>query len=301
MERWLEYHIPDYMEGHKISEFLHQMRFSNQNLAVLKRMPESILINGSCEYMNYRLKKEDFLQVHIREEKISQKIPPKSLPFSIVYEDEDIVVVNKPAGMPIHPSMNHYENTLGNAAAYYYGQQNKAFVYRCINRLDKDTTGLTILAKHLVSGSILYDSMVKREIIREYFAIAEGADLPEAGTIDLPLGRKPDSAVERMVDMASGERAVTHYKVLGRKEGLAFLSLNLDTGRTHQIRVHMSAIGHPLIGDFLYNPENSLMKRQALHAGRLCFNHPISGKQIDLSAPIPEDMLMVFPEFRGYL
>lgn len=301
MERWLAYHIPENMTGHKISEFLHQKKFSNQNLAVLKRMDESILVNGKWEYMNYRLQENDFLQVHIREEKISQKIPPVCLPFDIVYEDEDIAVVNKPSGMPIHPSMKNYENTLGNAAAYYYGQQNKPFVYRCVNRLDKDTTGLTILAKHLVSGSILYDSMVKREIEREYFAIAEGDDLPETGTIDLPLGRKPDSAVERMVDMEAGERAVTHYKVLSRRDGLVFLSLKLDTGRTHQIRVHMSAAGHPLIGDFLYNPENMLMKRQALHAGRLRFIHPITGLLMSFSAPVPEDMLVFFPEFRDYL
>lgn len=302
MNRDLRYEIPEALYGHKISELLHQKGFSNQNLTDLKKMDHSVMVNGRWEYLSYRLQPGDVLEIHIKEEEVSQKIPPVNLPFPIVYEDEDITVVNKPAGMPIHPSMKNYENTLGNAAAYYYASQGKPFVYRCVNRLDKDTTGLTILAKNMLSCSVLYDAMSTREIHREYVAIVEGCDLPDEGTVDLPLGRKPDSAIERMVDFERGERAVTHYKVLerrkpelGMEKGLSLLSLKLETGRTHQIRVHMKAIGHPLIGDFLYNSESNLMSRQALHSYRLDFIHPVSRKPLTFIAPIPEDMRVYFP------
>ncbi|MCR5716868.1 MAG: RluA family pseudouridine synthase [Lachnospiraceae bacterium] len=286
------------MVGHKISEFLHQKGYSNQNLAVIKRMDRSILIGEESlplkerrwEYMNYRFCPGDVLTVHINEEECSQKIVPVEIPLNIVYEDEDLLVVNKPSGMPIHPSMKHYENTLGNAAAFYFAGQKKPFIYRCVNRLDRDTTGLTILAKHLVSASILYDEMVARRVKRTYTAIVEGEDLPDSGTIDLPLGRKPDSAVERMVDPVHGERAVTHYRVLARGAGLSMVECLLDTGRTHQIRVHMAYIGHPLIGDFLYNEENHQMARQALHAGALSFRQPMTGEMLNFSVPLPKDM-----------
>lgn len=302
MERIITYQVPTEMVGHKITELLHSKGYSNQNLAVLKRMDRSILVaDHPCplseqrwEYMNYRLREGDLLTVHIQEEKVSQKIPPVSIPLDIVYEDEDILVVNKPSGMPIHPSMNHYENTLGNAVAYYYAQQGKAFVYRCVNRLDRDTTGLTILAKHLVSGSILYDEMVARRICREYTAIVEGEDLPDEGCVDQPLGRKPGSAVERMVDPLHGERAVTHYRVIGRGGGLSMIRCRLETGRTHQIRVHMAYIGHPLIGDFLYNEANHQMGRQALHAGRLSFIQPMTGRELSFEVPLPPDMEAVY-------
>ena len=298
MERTIRYEIPPEMVGHKISEFLHRKGFSNQNLTELKKMNRSILINGEWEYMTYRLQAGDVLEVCIQETDVSQKIPPVELPFPVVYEDEDIVVVDKPAHMPIHPSMKNYENTLGNAAAYYYKEQGKAFVYRCINRLDKDTTGLTILAKHMVSRSILYDAMTAREIHREYLAIVEGEDIADEGIVDLPLGRKEDSAIERMVDFEHGDRAVTHYRVLERKNGLTLLSLQLETRRTHQIRVHMKAIGHPLIGDFLYNPQNKQMQRQALHSYKLSFTHPITGEGLHFRTSLPEDMKKWFPTWK---
>lgn len=297
MNRDLVYEIPEDMIGHKISEFLRKKGFSNQNLTDIKKMDNSILINGRWEYLNYRLREGDVLEVHIRETQVSENIPPVNLDFPIVYEDEDIVVVNKPAGMPIHPSMKNYKNTLGNAAAYYFSAKGQPFVYRCINRLDKDTTGLTILAKNMLSCSVLYDEMFSREIHREYLAIVEGADIGDEGIVDLPLGRKPDSAIERMVDMKNGERAITHYKVVKRlkncdgiSKGLALLSLELETGRTHQIRVHMKQIGHPLVGDFLYNPESILMTRQALHSYRLTLRHPITGEMLCFEAELPEDM-----------
>lgn len=242
--------------------------------------------------MNRKAYAGDTLCVCIREDHSSQKIPPVELPFDIVYEDDDLVVVNKPANMPIHPSLNNYENTLGNAAAYYFAKKGEPLIYRCINRLDRDTSGLTIIARHALSSSILYEDMALRRIHREYTAIVSDSQnrLPDHGTIDLPIGRNLNSTIERMIDHIHGERAVTHYQVVDRCGDLAVAKFHLDTGRTHQIRVHMKALGFPLIGDFLYNPKDSLMKRQALHAGKLSFAHPITGVELCFEVPMPDDM-----------
>ena len=304
-ERIIHYRIPNSYEGHKISEFLRNQGISAKSIIRLKSDVENVLLNDEPGFINRILKKDDRLTLCVKELESSKKIPPVDLPLSIIYEDEDILIVNKPANMPIHPSMNNYENTLGNAVAYYYMKKGEPFLYRCINRLDRDTTGLTILAKHYLSCGILYDEMESREIKRTYYAIVENRtvfDAPYAhrllqtGTIDLPLGRKPDSAIERMVDIKSGDKAITHYRVLATNDGLSLLELQLDTGRTHQIRVHMQAIGHPLIGDFLYNPKDSHMKRQALHAGKLSFRHPITKETLSFTAPVPQDMQVFFPD-----
>lgn len=304
-ERIIHYRIPNSYEGHKISEFLRNQGISAKSIIRLKSDVENVLLNDEPGFINRILKKDDRLTLCVKELESSKKIPPVDLPLSIIYEDEDILIVNKPANMPIHPSMNNYENTLGNAVAYYYMKKGEPFLYRCINRLDRDTTGLTILAKHYLSCGILYDEMESREIKRTYYAIVENRtvfDAPYAhrllqtGTIDLPLGRKPDSAIERMVDIKSGDKAITHYRVLATNDGLSLLELQLDTGRTHQIRVHMQAIGHPLIGDFLYNPKDTHMKRQALHAGKLSFRHPITKEMLSFTAPVPQDMQVFFPD-----
>ncbi len=203
------------------------------------------------------------------------------------------MVLDKPADMPIHPSMKNYENSLANGLAWYFASQNIPFVFRCINRLDRDTTGLTIIAKHMVSGGILSVMAARREISREYLAIVSGTGMPPEGTVDAPLGRKPGSAIERMVDFEHGERAVTHYRVLQEKNGCSLISLHLETGRTHQIRVHMKYLGYPLIGDFLYYPDKTLISRQALHSCRLEFSHPITGQPMVFTSPLPEDMQQV--------
>ena len=304
-ERIIHYQIPNSYEGHKISEFLRNQGISTKSIIRLKSDVENVLLNDEPGFINRILKKDDRLTLCVKELESSKKIPPVDLPLSIIYEDEDILIVNKPANMPIHPSMNNYENTLGNAVAYYYMKKREPFLYRCINRLDRDTTGLTILAKHYLSCGILYDEMESREIKRTYYAIVENRtvfDAPYAhrllqtGTIDLPLGRRPDSAIERMVDIKNGDKAITHYRVLATNDGLSLLELQLDTGRTHQIRVHMQAIGHPLIGDFLYNSKDTHMKRQALHAGKLSFRHPITKEMLSFTAPVPQDMQVFFPD-----
>ena len=204
-----------------------------------------------------------------------------------------MVVINKPAGMPIHPSMNNYTNSLANGLAWYYQQQGKSFIFRCCNRLDRDTSGLTVVAKHLVSASILSAMTKRKEVCREYLAITRGNIHPPSGTINAPLGRREGTIIERMVDWEKGEPAITHYRVLDSRNGHSLVSLRLETGRTHQIRIHMKYLGCPLIGDYLYNPDMEHIRRQALHSHRLSFPHPITGEKMAFEAQMPEDMRRV--------
>ncbi len=290
MERIITYTIDNASTGLRIEQYLRRRGYSYQNLARLKKMRESILLNGAWTYMRTAVKDDDILTVHIQEPESSPNIPPLKLPLDIVYEDEDIVVVNKPAGMPVHPSLNNYENSLANGLMYYYQEQGKPFIFRCTNRLDRDTSGLTVVAKHMVSSSILSSMGMRHEITREYLAIVRGALNPSEGTIDAPIGRTGSSLIERKIDFENGERAVTHYRVVEEQNGHSLISLILETGRTHQIRVHMKYIGHPLVGDYLYNPDMEYIDRQALHSHRLSFTHPVTGEKMEFTAPLPADM-----------
>ena len=296
MNRNIDYIIDEDSAGLRVEQFLRQKRYSGQNLSEIKRMPKSILVNGVHYYMRQELSKGDHLQVRICETQNSEKIPPTKLALDIIYEDEDLLVLNKPAGMPIHPSLNNYTNSMANALAYYFQSQGKPFIFRCCNRLDRDTSGLTIVSKHLVSGSILSDMTKYREVHREYLAIARGSVTPSEGTIQAPLGRKEGTIIERTVDWEHGEDAVTHYKVVKEANGHSLVSLRLETGRTHQIRIHMKYLGYPLIGDYLYNPDMEYMTRQALHSHHMEFTHPITGEHMSFTAPLPEDMARVMQE-----
>lgn len=297
MNRTLTYTITKTDADLPISSYLKQLGYSSRSLVELKKMPESVLVNGEWVHMNRPLSAGDTLTIQIQENISSEKIPPVELPLDIIYEDEDLMVINKPAGMPIHPSMNNYENSLGNALAWYFAKQNKPFIFRCINRLDRDTSGLTVIAKHIVSAGMLSAMVAAKgdpsSFTREYLALVRGNVTPPSGTISAPIARKDDSIIERTVDFQRGENAVTHYQVVTEKNGHSLISLQLETGRTHQIRVHMKYIGYPLIGDYLYNPDMEVMCRQALHSNRLSFLHPITRQRMEFTAPLPEDMATV--------
>lgn len=299
MQRIITYTILSGDSETSVLSFLRKNGFSKHILTTMKRAEHAILLNGHPAFGRTVLKEGDVLRILVPEENgaadngSAASIIPVQLPLDILYEDEDILVLNKPADMPVHPSAGNYENTLANGVAWYYKQQGGNFVYRCINRLDRDTTGLLIVAKHLLSASILSDMVGKREIHREYLAIVKGIP-PENGTISAPIGRKKGSAILREVNFETGEPAVTHFARLEIRNGLSLVSLKLETGRTHQIRVHMGYIGCPLIGDYLYYPECSRISRQALHSHRLSFLHPITGKALSFTAPLPEDMDKAF-------
>lgn len=286
MKRTFTYQITPADAGHSIERFLKEQGFSGQNIIDLKKMPESILVNGIWEHVTYSLQPLDILEICIEEKEASQKVVPVDIPLDIIYEDDDLLVVNKPADMPVHPSMGNYENTLANAVAWHYASKEIPFVFRCINRLDRNTTGLTIIAKHMVSANILSQMVAERDIHREYLAIVQDKYLPDMGIIYAPIGRKEGSAIERTVDFINGDRAITQYQVLGRENGYALAALKLETGRTHQIRVHMKYMKCPLVGDGLYNPKDvsylsslaegekdtRILKRQALHSAKLEFS-----------------------------
>ena len=249
------------------------------------------MLNGHWAYINEKLTIGDTLCLSLIETASDTSIEAIYVDFSIIYEDEDILIVDKPANMPIHPSMNHHEGTLANGLLYYFKEKNEDFTFRCINRLDRDTTGLTIIAKHMLSAGILSRQVAAREIHRTYQAICEGK-VPEEGSIDKPIARVADSTIERCVDEKKGERAITHFKRLTyiKEKDLSLVELKLETGRTHQIRVHMKYIGHPILGDFLYNPDYRYIERQALHSFSLEFVHPITKEKMHLHAPLHRDM-----------
>ena len=294
MNRTLNYTIENEYDGFTIEKYLKSHGFSKANIVALKKMDKNVVINGIWEHLNRKLQADEILTVNIQEDYSSERIPATPMPLDIVFEDEDIIVINKPAGLSIHPSLNHYEDSLANGLAYYYEAQGKPFIFRCANRLDRNTSGLTVIAKHMVSGNILSTMVKNRQFHREYYAIVRGRlDKPD-GTIDAPIGRVPGDTIARQVDFDNGERAVTHYKVIDEKNGHSLVSIHLETGRTHQIRVHFKYIGHPLIGDEIYNPDFEWMTRQALHSHAITFTHPISGEEMKFVAEVPEDMNRVF-------
>ncbi|MBC8571832.1 RluA family pseudouridine synthase [Jingyaoa shaoxingensis] len=286
MNRVLTYEITAEQAGTKIGDFLRRAGYSRHVIIHLKKTENGILLNGEWAYVGQFLKEGDHLEIRIIESESSEQIVPAELPLDIVYEDEDLLIINKPADMPIHPSINNYNNTLANALMWYYQQKGETFVYRCINRLDRDTTGLLIVAKNMLSGGSLSDMSKKREIQREYLAIAEG-EVPQEGVIDAPIARKEESVIERCVDFEKGDRAVTHYWRLDYRNGYSLVRLKLETGRTHQIRVHMKYIGYPLTGDYLYNPDYRILDHQALHSWKLAFRHPVTGAQMQFKADPP--------------
>ena len=298
MEKIINYKIDSMANGLTVEGFLRKNGYSKNIIIHLRKTEMGLTIGGNLIYTTHRLEEGEELVVKLLENETSKQIVPVCLPLDIVYEDEDILVVNKAANMPIHPSQGNYDNTLANAVAYHFAQKGEDFVYRAINRLDRDTTGLLIIAKHMLSAAIL-SSMVKERLIhREYLAIAQG-QICEKGTVTAPIARADGSTIERCVNFEAGEFARTHYwPVFYHKDhDCTLLRLHLETGRTHQIRVHMKYIGHPLLGDFLYNPDYRLIKRQALHSYRLEFPHPITKTQLLFHSPLPKDMKNVLNLF----
>lgn len=293
MDRILTYTITPQEDGMQVLELLRSKGFSRHILTSMKPDKEALLVNGMRAGGRSILKEGDHFRVRVMETGSMEGIVPAPLPLDILYEDEDILVLNKPADMPVHPSIGNYTNTLANAAAFYFQQKNELCPFRCINRLDRDTSGSLILAKNALSAAILSAQMRNREIRRTYLAVVCGVT-PPSGTVSAPIGRVSDSVIQRQVDPEHGESAVTHYERLAVRNDHSLLEIHLETGRTHQIRVHMGYIGHPLPADYLYHPVYDHFKRQPLHSFQLNFRHPLTGKNLCFTAPVPKDMAQAF-------
>lgn len=288
MDYHFSYPVSDCENGWNVEKLLKSRKYSRRLISQLKQYPSGLTIEGKQVYTNYILSSGQILDVHIKETSCSDIIPVP-MELSIVYEDSDLMVIDKPFHMPVHPSMDNYDNTLANGLACYFRQQNLPFVFRIINRLDRDTTGLLIVAKHSLSAGILSQMIAHRKISRTYLAVAKGKT-PANGIIEAPIARLDDSIIERCVDFEQGTYAKTCYETLSYAHDCSLVSLKLETGRTHQIRVHMKYIGHPLLGDFIYNPDFRQIKRQALHSSQLAFIHPITEAPLHFYSPLPADM-----------
>lgn len=289
MIRKLEFDIDESFRGKTVLTFLKAQGFSSRIIKDIKYNPHGILIRNKKVTVQKQLKRGDRLTVYIRE-KEETTVVPRELPLDIVYEDRDVIVCNKPPFMATHPSQDNFDSTLANALAYYFKQKNDNCIIRSVNRLDKNTSGIILVAKNALAAGILSDDLREKKIEREYIALVEGA-LNSDGTVDAPIARAEGSTIKRCVDFEKGERAVTHYSVLKSTEDFSCIKLKLETGRTHQIRVHMSHIGHAVVGDFLYGTEGLFgMERHALHSANITFTHPITKKTLYFEAPIPKDM-----------
>ena len=254
----------------------------------LKRTEQGITVNGCRVFTNAVLSAGDVLSVDLGSIEQPSKISPVKIPLDIVFEDEHLLILNKSAPLAVIPSsLSPDEPTLANGLAHYLGE---GFSFHPVNRLDRGTTGLMIIAKSGFIHDKLRQNLHSGAFFRRYLAICEGHPIPPSGEIDLPIGRKEGSAIERCIT-PNGQSAHSSYRTITQTPRFSLVELTPHTGRTHQLRVHMAAIGHPLAGDWLYGTEDrDLIPRPALHASHLSVHHPITGELIELTAPLPADM-----------
>ncbi|MFJ5963767.1 RluA family pseudouridine synthase [Bacillus sp. NPDC093026] len=278
-------------KGLLLKDYLIDLGISKRMLTDIKFDGGDLLINGEHVTVRYELNEGDTLTIIFPEEKVSEGLKPVDIPLNILFEDEHVLVLNKKPSIPSIPSREHPENSIANGLLHHYAQQSIHLTVHLVNRLDRDTSGVMLVAKHRFAHSLLSKAQKKGEVKRTYRAFTHGIISKKQGTIRARIARKGDSIIERMVD-ENGQDAVTHYTVKALHTGLDMsdVSLVLETGRTHQIRVHMQYIGHPLIGDTLYGGTKERMDRQALHSETLVFPHPMTGEQMTFSAPLPWDM-----------
>ena len=291
MSRRLELEITPELAGAKVDTLLRKrLGLSGTVVRRIKWLEDGILLDGVRVHTDFRPAAGQVLSARLSDPERNSGIIPAPGPLDIVYEDGDLIVLNKAPGVPVHPGPGHFDDTLGNFLMDYYKKTGQEGDFHPVHRLDRGTSGLLAAAKHPHAQEVLKKQLHTEGFRRVYLAVCEGVPDPPAGVIDAPLGPKPGSLMEQMV-RPDGKPARTRYGVLRRWGGRALASLELETGRTHQIRVHMAHIGHPLTGDFLYGTEDrELIGRPALHSGYLSFLHPITKERLQFSVPLPEDM-----------
>jgi len=281
-------------EGERLDKYI-SMLFPEQSRSFFQKIIKDghVTVNDKPEKANCRLKVEDLVRVEIPDA-VETQILPENIPLEILYEDDDLLVVNKPKGMVVHPSAGHYSGTLVNAIMYHCKDSlsgiNGEIRPGIVHRIDMDTTGSLIVCKNDEAHVAVAEQIKVHSVNRIYRGIVYGVVKDDEGVIHAPIGRHPVERKKMAINEKNGKDAITHYKVLERFDKYTYMEFKLETGRTHQIRVHMSSIGHPLLGDTLYSNGKSPYKLQGqtLHAMVIGFNHPKSGEYIEISSPLPE-------------
>ncbi len=273
-----------------------ELNMSRSEISSLKKKPNGIVLNGKHATVRAVLKENDCLSLErndgLQEENCD--IVPRDIPIKIIYEDDDIIAVNKPCGMPTHPSHLHFDDTLANALMYYFKTQGIPFVFRAVNRLDRDTSGVVIVAKNRGTAYSLSSQIANGGFNKKYTAIVKG-HIKESGTVIKNIKRRKESIIERTVcEPNEGQYCETHYEPIVSDGRLTVLSIYPKTGRTHQIRVHLSSCGFPICGDSLYGEYSDIIQRQALHCSSITFRHPKNKKQISIFAGLHDDMEQLF-------
>ena len=291
MSRRVELPVTAELAGVKVDTLLKKrLGLSGTVVRRIKWLEDGILVDGQRVNTRFVPREGQVLSVRLSDPERRSGIVPAPGPLDIVYEDEDILILNKAPGVPVHPGPGHFSDTIGNFLLDYYDSRGIEADFHPVHRLDRGTSGLLAVAKHPHAQEVLKNQLHTPDFRRVYLAVCEGAPAPAAGVVDAPLGPRPGSLVEQMV-RPDGKEARTRYETLEVYGGRALLRLELDTGRTHQIRVHMAHLGHPLTGDFLYGAEApELISRPALHSAELTLRHPVTGELLSFRAPMPEDM-----------
>lgn len=290
--RSIDYTVTDYFDGKKVFNFLRgYVKISVRLLRSLKTVPDGIMLNSKQARTIDIIHSGDVIRLNIPDDESTSVSIPTDYPLDIIYEDEDLLVVNKPGTLAMHETHNHQGDTLANAVAGYLMRKNKPATFRAIGRLDKGTSGIVVCALNPHAAARLSGNVKK-----QYLAVVSGK-YEGSGTIDKPIYRPDPMKTYRTAD-DRGDRAVTHYTVLESGEVYSLVRVSLETGRTHQIRVHFKYLGTPLYGDRLYFEEHPLIEHQALHCGFVEFIHPVSNEPVSLSAPMPEEMDALLEELR---
>lgn len=296
---WCEIMVPSAWNGITIDSLLKVEWQVPKKLLHRYRMENAVLVNGEKRRWIEPLQEGEKLQIHMFPAE-EYGVEPEFYDLEVIYEDDHVLIVNKPIGVDTHPAEKGGKGTLANYVAFHLQTEGIETKVRHIHRLDKDTSGGVVFAKHALAGVIMDRLLMERNIKRTYMALVEGRVKKKQGTIDEPIGRDRHHATRRRVS-PKGDRAITQYEVVQYDKGknITIVKLQLETGRTHQIRVHMSHLGHPLIGDTLYGGKTKLLARQALHAAHIAFVHPITKQHIVVDVPAPDDMMRMLSHING--
>lgn len=286
----LEKTVEESFHNKKIREYLKEELQLSTRLIRGAAMDKRLLVNNKVVKLNYKVQTGDLVEIILSKEE-SQNIEPEKMDLDIVYEDEDLIVINKPPYTVVHPTKSHGSGTLANGVLYYFKETNQNCIVRLVSRLDMNTSGLIIIGKNQYAHMALSRDMQREDFKKIYLAITHGNLKDDKGTIDLPIYRSDEDPVRRVID-ERGQRSITHFEVMERYEKGQLVKLSLDTGRTHQIRVHLNHFGCPIYGDTLYGFEEDekIIPRQGLHAYGLEFPHPKTGEIIKLTSKLPKDM-----------